>query len=80
MSKRHRSKRLADKSGAQASRPAAPARWRQRLNIVSNEVKQMSDKQMLKIIADRGGKMPPSNKLSKEEQKQVLDYSRSLAQ
>jgi high-affinity iron transporter len=47
------------------------------LNIVSKEAKQMSDEQILKIIAEGAGKMPAS-KLSKEEQKQVLDYTRSL--
>ena len=47
------------------------------LNIVSKEAKQMSDEQILKIIAEGAGKMPGS-KLSKEEQKQVLDYTRSL--
>jgi mono/diheme cytochrome c family protein len=47
------------------------------LNIVSKEAKQMSDEQILKIIAEGAGKMPAS-KLSKEEQKQVLEYTRSL--
>jgi mono/diheme cytochrome c family protein len=47
------------------------------LNIVSKEAKQMSDEQILKIIADGAGKMPGS-KLSKAEQKQMLDYTRSL--
>jgi mono/diheme cytochrome c family protein len=47
------------------------------LNIVSKEAKQMSDEQILKIIVEGAGKMPGS-KLSKEEQKQVLDYTRSL--
>jgi mono/diheme cytochrome c family protein len=47
------------------------------LNILSKEAKQMSDEQIAKIIADGAGKMPAS-KLSKEEQKQVLTYTRSL--
>jgi hypothetical protein len=37
----------------------------------------MSDEQILKIIAEGAGKMPAS-KLSKAEQKQVLDYTKSL--
>jgi mono/diheme cytochrome c family protein len=48
------------------------------LNIVSKEAKQMSDEQILKIIAEGAGKMPASKKLSKDEQKQALDYTRSL--
>jgi mono/diheme cytochrome c family protein len=47
------------------------------LNLVSKEAKQMSDEQILKIIAEGAGKMPAS-KLSKAEQKQVLDYTKSL--
>jgi len=48
------------------------------LNLTTPEAKKMSDEQMAKVIADGAGKMPAS-KLSKAEQKQVLDYSRSLA-
>ena len=48
------------------------------LNITTTEVKNMSDDQLAKIIAEGAGKMPAS-KLSKAEQKQALDYSRSLA-
>ena len=47
------------------------------LNIVSPEVKQQSDEQLLKVISEGAGKMPAS-KLSKAEQKQALDYVRSL--
>ena len=49
------------------------------LNIVGKETMQKSDEVLLKIIADGAGKMPPSKKLTKEEQKAVLQYSRSLA-
>lgn len=49
------------------------------LNIVSKETKQKSDDELLKIIAEGAGKMPPSKKLSGDEQKAVLRYSRSLA-
>lgn len=48
------------------------------LNIVGAETKQKSDEQLLKVIAEGAGKMPAS-KLSKDEQKQVLGYVRSLA-
>ena len=48
------------------------------LNIVGAETKKKSDEQLLKIIAEGAGKMPAS-KLTKEEQKQSLIYSRSLA-
>ena len=48
------------------------------LNIVGVETKKKSDDQLLKLIADGAGKMPPS-KLTKEEQKQALAYSRTLA-
>jgi hypothetical protein len=45
---------------------------------VGDETKKKSDEQLLKVIAEGSGKMPKS-KLSKEEQKQVLGYARSLA-
>ena len=48
------------------------------LNIVGDETKKKTDEQLLKLIADGGGKMPAS-KLTKEEQKQALAYVRSLA-
>ena len=48
------------------------------LNITTKEVGKKSDDQLLKILAEGEGKMPAS-KLSKEEQKQVLGYVRSLA-
>jgi mono/diheme cytochrome c family protein len=49
------------------------------LNIVGRETTEKSDEVLLKIIAEGSGKMPPSKKLTKEEQKAVLQYSRSLA-
>jgi len=48
------------------------------LNIVTKETTQKSDEALLKIIAEGAGKMPASKKLDKNEQKQVLQYSRSL--
>jgi mono/diheme cytochrome c family protein len=49
------------------------------LNIVGKETKDKSDEALLKIIMEGAGKMPASKKLTKDEQKQVLQYSRSLA-
>lgn len=49
------------------------------LNIIGKETKQKSDEALLKVIAEGAGKMPPSKKLSSDEQKAVLHYSRSLA-
>ena len=49
------------------------------LNIVGKETATKSDDLLLKIIAEGAGKMPASKKLNKDEHKQVLQYSRSLA-
>jgi mono/diheme cytochrome c family protein len=49
------------------------------LNIIGKETMQKSDEELLKIIAEGKGKMPANKKLTKEEQKAVLQYSRSLA-
>jgi mono/diheme cytochrome c family protein len=46
--------------------------------IATKDTAQKSDEQLLKVIAEGSGKMPAS-KLSKDEQKQALDYVRSLA-
>jgi mono/diheme cytochrome c family protein len=48
------------------------------LNIVGAETKKKSDEQLLKVIAEGEGKMPAS-KLTKAEQKQALNYARTLA-
>jgi len=48
------------------------------LNIVDKETKDKSDAALLKVITDGAGKMPPSKKLTAEEQKAVLQYNRSL--
>ena len=48
------------------------------LSVVGKETKQKSDEQLLKVLAEGSGKMPAS-KYTKEEQKQVLGYVRSLA-
>ncbi len=47
------------------------------LNLTTEDVKKQSDEQLAKVIADGAGKMPKS-KLSKAEQKQVLEYTRTL--
>lgn len=48
------------------------------LNIVGKDTTKKSDEQLLKVIAEGEGKMPAS-KLTKAEQKQALDYARTLA-
>lgn len=49
------------------------------LNIVGKETKDKSDEVLMKIIAEGAGKMPPSKKLTADEQKASLRYSRALA-
>jgi len=49
------------------------------LNIVGKETTQKSDEQLLKVIVEGAGKMPAQKSLSKDEQKQVVGYVRSLA-
>jgi cytochrome c6 len=48
------------------------------LDLTTKEATQKSDEQLLKIIVEGTGKMP-ATKLSKDEQQQVLRYTRSLA-
>jgi cytochrome c6 len=48
------------------------------LNLTTKEAAQKSDQQLLKVIAEGEGKMPAQKALSKDEQKQVLSYVRSL--
>ena len=48
------------------------------LNIVGADTKKKSDDQLLKVLAEGAGKMPAQKSLSKDEQKQVLGYVRSL--
>ena len=49
------------------------------LDLTSKEATQKSDEQLLKIIVEGVGKMPAQKSLSKDDQKQVLAYVRSLA-
>ena len=49
------------------------------MNLTTKEVKAMKDEQILKIIVEGAGKMPPAKNLSAQEQKEVVSYTRSLA-
>ncbi len=49
------------------------------LNLTTPEVKKMSDDQIVKILVEGAGKMPGQKNLSKDDQKNVLSYMRSLA-
>ena len=50
------------------------------LNIVTKDVQAKKDDELLKVIVEGAGKMPASGKsLSKQEQKDVLSFTRSLA-
>jgi mono/diheme cytochrome c family protein len=49
------------------------------LNLTTKEVGQMSEDQMLKVVSEGRGKMPAQSKLSKDEQKAVVGYVRSLS-
>jgi len=50
------------------------------LNIVDKETTAKKDDVLLKVIVEGAGKMPASGKkLSKQEQTDVLSYTRSLA-
>lgn len=49
------------------------------LNLVSKEVAQKSDAQLLKVITEGAGKMPAAKGLSKDDEKAILSYTRSLA-
>jgi mono/diheme cytochrome c family protein len=48
------------------------------LNLTTKETTSKSDAELMKIISEGAGKMPPQ-KIGKEEQKQVVEYVRSLA-
>lgn len=48
------------------------------LNIVGPETTKKTDAQLLKIIIEGAGKMPPSKGLSKDEEKAILSFTRSL--
>ncbi len=49
------------------------------LNIATKETAQRKDEEIVKVITEGKGKMPAAGKnLSKQEQKQLLEYMRSL--
>jgi cytochrome c6 len=50
------------------------------LNLTTKEVKDAKDEELLKVTVEGRGKMPASGKgLSKSEQKEVVEYIRSLS-
>ena len=49
------------------------------LNLTSKEVAKKTDDQLIKVLAEGQGKMPAQSKLSKDEQKAVVGYVRSLS-
>ena|ERR1044071_1348243 len=49
------------------------------LNITTKETADKSDEQLIKVIAEGRGKMPAQKSLSKDEQKNVVGYVRSLS-
>src|SRR5215510_5706191 len=49
------------------------------LNLTAKEVAGAQDDELLKVILEGKGKMPATKDLSKDEAKQVLDYTRSLS-
>ena len=50
------------------------------LNIVDQETREKKDDALLKVIVEGAGKMPASGKnLNKQEQTDVLNYTRALA-
>ena len=64
--------------GADGKGNPAMAKVMSGLDITAKDVTQRSDDELLKAIAEGKGKMPAQKSLSKDEQKQVLSYVRSL--
>ena len=48
------------------------------LNLTTKEVAAAKDEELVKVILEGKGKMPATKGLSKDEAKQVLEYTRSL--
>ena len=46
---------------------------------MSKETTQKSDAQLIKIIIDGAGKMPPDKGVSKDDEKAIVSYTRFLA-
>ena len=67
--------------GADGNAPAAMAKSMNIPPVTAAALKQKDDAEMLRIIAEGAGKMPGyAKKMSAEEQKQVLDYMKTLGQ
>ncbi len=49
------------------------------LNITGKETAQKSEDALVKVVVEGAGKMPANKKLTKDEIKAVVHYSRSLA-
>ncbi|HWP59835.1 MAG TPA: cytochrome c [Candidatus Acidoferrales bacterium] len=49
------------------------------LNLTAKEVAGAKDDELMKVIVEGRGKMPATKGLTKDEAKQVLEYTRSLA-
>ena len=49
------------------------------LNLTTKETADKSDEQLMKVVAEGRGKMPAQKSLSKDEQKQVVAYVRTLS-
>jgi mono/diheme cytochrome c family protein len=65
--------------GANGNAPAAMAKSMGVPPVTAAALKEKDDAAMLRIIAEGAGKMPGySNKMSPAEQKQVLDYMKTL--
>ena len=67
--------------GANGNAPAAMAKSMKVPPVTAAALKQKDDAAMLRIIAEGAGKMPGySNKMSPADQKQVLEYMKTLGQ
>jgi mono/diheme cytochrome c family protein len=67
--------------GTDGNAPAAMAKSMQVPPVTAAALKQKDDAAMLRIIAEGAGKMPGyAKKMSAEEQKQVLEYMKTLGQ
>jgi mono/diheme cytochrome c family protein len=49
------------------------------LNLLTKEVAEKKDDELLKLIVDGRGKMPAMKGMTKDEAKQVLEHVRSLS-
>ena len=49
------------------------------LNLTTKETADKSDEQLMKVVAEGRGKMPAQKSLSKDDQKHVVAYVRTLS-